>query len=164
MSDERPQPAPGTYHIELTERPEVTVASIREHMPPSDLSQRVAETLGEVFDWLSRNGIAPVGPPFMRIHELGPSDWDIEVGIPVAERFTPTDERVRPSTLPGGPKLVSWHIGPYDTLSDAFDALESYAEALGRAYEPGWEVYYVGPEDEPDPAKWRTEVILPLAS
>ena len=67
---------------------------------------------------------------------------------------------VQPSALPGGPAIVTWHIGPYDALGGAYAALDAWVEAHGvTADGPAWEIYPSEPVG--DPATWRTQVVQP---
>jgi effector-binding domain-containing protein len=55
-------------------------------------------------------------------------------------------------------------VGPYDTLGETYAALMRWIGEQGRVVAgPMWEVYWTDPGTEPDPARWRTEVIIPVA-
>jgi effector-binding domain-containing protein len=55
------------------------------------------------------------------------------------------------------------HAGPYETLSDTYQAIETWLASTGKVPSgPPWEIYLTDPSTEPDPAKWLTEVIFPL--
>jgi effector-binding domain-containing protein len=65
--------------------------------------------------------------------------------------------------LPAGPAIATVHVGPYQDLLRAHQALAAWAGARGReASGPAWEVFLTNPLQEPDPQKWRTKVFLPL--
>ena len=107
-------------------------------------------------------GVYPVGPPFGRFHEYQPDHVSIEGGVPVAKPIVGSG-RVSASELPGGQVAVTWHVGPYDTLSEAYSAFASWIKEQNR--EPGgasWEVYWTDPAEVPDPSTWKTELIWPL--
>lgn len=54
------------------------------------------------------------------------------------------------------------HIGPYDEMLDAYEALVTWlAEEDRRPVGDPREVYLTDPEEHPDPAAWRTEVFQP---
>jgi len=58
---------------------------------------------------------------------------------------------------------VTVHVGPYDTLSSTYEALQAWIETQGRTPATAmWEVYLTDPDQEPDPSKWRTEVYWPV--
>jgi effector-binding domain-containing protein len=135
----------------------------------------------ELFGWLGEHGIQPAGPPFIRYRELGRAGepLEIEVGVPVGPEVAGIgDGRVRPDALPAGRYLTLLHVGPYrsDSMPDLGDAraeLLGFAEdnglVHGRESERGFaplcalEHYLVGPVEEPDFTKWRTEFAYLIA-
>jgi effector-binding domain-containing protein len=53
--------------------------------------------------------------------------------------------------------------GPYEGLGDAWGEFMEWIEANGHTPAPDlWECYTAGPESNPDPAAWRTELNRPL--
>ena len=67
-------------------------------------------------------------------------------------------------TLPEADAFEALHTGPYDTLENTYNAVLGRMQAEGLT--PGdimWEYYLSDPETEPDPAKWQTRVIWPVA-
>jgi effector-binding domain-containing protein len=56
------------------------------------------------------------------------------------------------------------HRGPYDTLHEAYAAIEEWmkGEDLTPAGPP-WEVYITDPTAVQDPTEWETEVYWPVA-
>jgi effector-binding domain-containing protein len=95
---------------------------------------------------------------------MDPDFFDFEVGVPVDEPISAA-ERVVPSKLPACTVARSFHIGPYEGLSKAWDALTAWIKAEG--HEPAanfWQVYLAGPEAGSDSALWRTELNRPLLS
>ncbi len=70
---------------------------------------------------------------------------------------------VEPSRLPGGPTAVTTHIGRYEDLTLAYEAVHRWLGELGwSAIGPHWEVYFTDPNVEPDPSRWRTDVVVPF--
>lgn len=63
--------------------------------------------------------------------------------------------------LPVGPALREVHVGHYRGLSEAYARARGGARGPRPAANLSWERYLVSPAD-PDPASWRTEVIVPL--
>lgn len=83
-----------------------------------------------------------------------------DFGVEVTREFAPSGE-VRPVTTPGGEAAVVRHVGPYDGLSRAHGAIQSWSRESGRALAgTSWEVY--GDWNE-DPAMLETLVIYRLA-
>jgi len=135
---------------------------MRRRVELAGIGQFVQEAFGAVYGLLAARGIAPTGMPFTRYLEMSETSMDVEAGtaVPVA---TTGEGDVVASELPGGPCAVTWHIGPFDTISETYEALSAWIAALQRAPGgPPWECYWTDPSSEPDPAKWRTEVFQPL--
>ncbi len=58
-------------------------------------------------------------------------------------------------------ELRGLHVGPYEDLHLAHRAAEKWLPENGlQSSGPAWEVYVTDPGDEPDPGKWRTEVVI----
>jgi len=123
---------------------------------------------------LQRQGVAPAGPPFFRslVIDLA-RELEIEVGVPVAAPVR-EDDRVSAGAFPAGRYATALHTGPYDQLIDATAALLAWAEENGIAWQmqetekgDAWagraEFYLNGPEAEPDPEKWQTELAFLVA-
>ena len=84
-------------------------------------------------------------------------------GFPVGGPFEPADG-VDAMALPAGEVAHTTHLGPYDDLPAAYDALRAAVEAEGRALAddaPMWEEY-LSPPDTP-PEQTRTEVYWSVA-
>jgi len=112
-----------------------------------------------LFGWLGEHEVEPGGPIFIR-YRAG-SD-DIELGVPVAPGVA-GDERVRAGELPAGCWATVVHVGPYRSETDPDLAagratLEAWADAQGLARGDYVEHYVKGPVEEPDHARWETEL------
>jgi len=56
------------------------------------------------------------------------------------------------------------HVGPYNTLPEAYGAIEQWMEHEHQAPAgPPWESYVTDPAEYPDPKDWKIEVFWPLA-
>lgn len=55
-------------------------------------------------------------------------------------------------------------IGPYDTLGKTYGIIQEHMKAKGFApSDTMWEYYLSDPATEPDPTKWQTRVVWPIA-
>ncbi|HEX6872204.1 MAG TPA: GyrI-like domain-containing protein [Micromonosporaceae bacterium] len=152
-----------TYEIELRTLSAQATAVVSTTLPAKGIGPWLSEAYTDVFSYLGRVGIAPAGPPFGRFtfHE---DSVDAQAGVPVSEPIA-GEGRVVASTLPGGLVAMTTYHGPYDRIESAYAALSAWAAEHG--YEPSgphWEVYYTSPQEEPDPSRWRTDLVLPLHS
>lgn len=155
------QPAAAPKIVELTAQP---FASIRMKAKPSEIAQKLAEALPEVARFLAANEAASGNPgfPFTRYHSYSADELDIEAGIAVEKPIAPTG-RILAGELPAGRAAVAIHLGKYDDLASTHLVLSRWVAEQGlEADGPAWEVYVTDPGLEPDPAKWRTDVYLPL--
>lgn len=108
-------------------------------------------------------GAHVAGEPFARYRPLDSEyrEFEIEAGLPVVMAAAGHGE-VEASSLPGGHAAVTVHTGPYERMEPAYAALSAWMQERGVHPDgPAWEVFYTDPNQGPDPATWRTEVVQP---
>jgi effector-binding domain-containing protein len=146
---------------ELRDITEQWTAVRRAVVARDELVTWLAEAFGEVATYLSAHGIAPKGFPFTRCHAVPGHRYAVEAGFPISVRIAGNGS-VRPSTLPGGPAVVAWHAGSYDSIAQTYQAIDNWLQDEG-GYRTGdaWETYHdPSSRDQPE---WRTEVVQPIA-
>lgn len=149
-----------TYEIRDRALTDQLTAVVRGEMPATEMPAWLAETYRTVFEYLAQAKISPAGPPFARFTFLEDA-VAVEAGFPVSQEVAGRGP-VEPSLLPGGPAAVTTHIGRYEDLDKAYDAVKQWLQDHGRTPAgPHWECYYTDPNAEPDPSKWRTDVVMP---
>ncbi|HEU4421497.1 MAG TPA: GyrI-like domain-containing protein [Pilimelia sp.] len=149
-----------TYEIKDCVLTEAYTAVVRGEMPVAELPAWMMGAFGAVHDYLRRSGVAPTGAPFARIAMLD-GTVAAEAGFPVGREIA-GDDLVEPSMLPEGHAVTLTHMGPYEEVERAYEAAHRWLDSHG--YEPAgphWEVYYTDPTAEPDPTRWRTDVVVP---
>lgn len=134
----------------------------------SAIPQTIAETLPQIFLFAQKQGLALSGHPLTRYPEITPGMVTIEPAMRVAAGSASVggadESGVVLDTLPGGPAAMTLHTGPYDTLPDAYAALEEWMKAQGKTPSGApWESYVTDPGTTPNPADWKTEVYWPLS-
>ncbi len=147
---------------QVVDRDVQPVASIRTKIAPDQITATLSVAFPEVLAHLNALGVRTTGAPFTRYHAFGADTVDLEIGIPVAAPFE-AKGRVVNSELPAGKTIVVWHLGPYDKLGPAHEAL--VAHATKEKWKPrggAWEVYWTDPGMVTDPARWRTQLFLPV--
>lgn len=151
-----------THHIEQRDLAPRTTAVLRSTLAVAGIGPFIGHAVEAVTTALAAQGIAATGPPFARYHRTGEGEFAVEAGLPTASAVAPRGE-VLASSLPGGPVAVMTHVGPYDEMEPAYQALADWVAARGGAPagDP-WEVYLTDPEQEPDPQRWRTEIVMPV--
>src|SRR5205814_9807599 len=123
-----------------------------------------------VFAWLKKEGVRPAGAPFIRYHVINMTgNMDIELGVPVASALA-GDGRVAAGVLPAGRYASLTYTGVKLGI-EANRALldwgaakglkwDTFAAENGDGFGARYESFLTDPADEPDQAKWETEVAI----
>ena len=107
---------------------------------------QIGQTMQQGFGRPGAAFSAPAGPPLTHYRSPG-GKVVFDLGVPVRE----------------GEAVIGLHLGPYDSISGAYDALLAERRALGlRPARDMWEVYFSAPGTAPE--QMRTEVIWPAAA
>jgi effector-binding domain-containing protein len=150
------------YDVEVKDLEERLVATVRVKTTPDRIGETFREVMPEVSAQLAAAAVQPPNPMFAIYHSYSQDEVDMELGLPLPGPI-PTEGRVVGHELPATLAAVTWHHGSYDTIGEAFRAVEAWIEQEGKERAgPPFEVYWTGPEDDPDPAAWRTEVGYPI--
>jgi effector-binding domain-containing protein len=150
--------------VEIKEQPTLT---IRESADLASIPEKMGRIFMEIFAFMQKRGIVPVGPPFSYWHDVfseaaSKGIFDMEAGFPVS-RPVESEGRIKAGKLPGGKAVKAVHIGPYETLSETYDAVLSWTKEKGyQVEEYMWETYLTDPDTVPDQSKWMTEIFWPI--
>jgi len=146
-----------TYQIATADLQEQQVACMHSRILPGELRAFLTAAYSRVPAATAQQGLGLDGPPYARYRFEKDGTIDVEAGFPVRGVIAPTGD-VAPGTLPGGHVVSTLHVGAYDQVAGAYDALETYLSKNG--YEQAgaaWECYL----DEPDVPEPRTKVYQP---
>jgi effector-binding domain-containing protein len=149
------------YVIRLQNLPSIPVAVVKRTATATELSRIVPEYCGIVWNELRRQGTK--GGRHVAIYWNG--DIQLEVGAELEGPFAEHDRVVRSAT-PSGMVATTAHLGPYQRLGDAHDAVRTWCEANGhRLAGPNWEIYgHWRTEWDSNPALIRTDVYYQIES
>ncbi|HEX6075862.1 MAG TPA: GyrI-like domain-containing protein [Micromonosporaceae bacterium] len=151
------------YQIESRTLAEQATAVMRASLPVARVGEWLQHTYRDVAGYLDRAGVAITGPPIAR-YTIHDDVMDLEAGFPVGQP-TVAEGGVVPSSLPAGSAAVTTHYGRYEDLAAAHDAVMRWLRDNGHQPRGShWEVYYTDPVQEPDPTRWRTDVVVPFAA
>lgn len=118
---------------------------------PDEIGPQQAATFGTVISHLGRQGIAPAGPAVSCYWRHG-EGFDVASGFVVAAPIQPGGG-IEALELPETDVVTTTHVGPYEGLGAAYDALRAAAADQGRPVDesgPMWEEYLTGPDTPPD--------------
>lgn len=154
------------YQVVIKEMPPEHLASTRGIYPVAELPEVMGREFGRIMGALSAEGIRPAGAALAIYHAWTGDSVDVEIAFAIQGVFFPQTPRsdVKPSRVPGGKVVFTTHVGPYDEIHKAYEAIQSYAKekSLDLA-DMMWERYLTDPSVEPDLRKHVTEVCWPLA-
>jgi effector-binding domain-containing protein len=157
---------------EIIERPAQPYVAIRTQVTMQELAG-LGQRLGEVFGWLAVHDLAPAGPPFFRYNLIDMEhELEVEAGVPV-QAAVEGDGEVISGVLPAGRYATVIHVGHPDGLIAAVAALLDWAAGQGLEWDmwetvagERWgcrlEVYLTDPGEQPDMAKWETQLAFRL--
>ncbi|WP_278234740.1 GyrI-like domain-containing protein [Isoptericola sp. AK164] len=158
-----------THEIRLIESVEQPTFGLRQMVSQEDVPALFARVLPQVVAALEHGGVQPAGPPYARYRGPMAGGFDIEIGFPLAE---PADLTVadpgpgRPvsGVLPEARVVETLQDGAYDGLAATYARLETWmTEHDVHPLDQSWEFYEAGPESDPDPATWRTRIVMPVS-
>jgi len=111
---------------------------------------------------IAAQGVAPAGPWFTHHLRMDPETFDFEIGVPISAPISAAG-RVKTGHLPAATVARTVYHGDYEGLGAAWAEFDAWFTAEGHTPGPNlWECYVAGPESNPDPTTWRTELNRPL--
>ncbi|MDP1827530.1 MAG: GyrI-like domain-containing protein [Archangium sp.] len=148
------------FQCELEQQPSQPTLCVKAQVPVTELPMALGKAFGQIMGLLESRGEQPAGMPYVAYKNLDMANLDVEIGFPVAKPLEGKGE-VEPGALPGGTWAATLHVGPYDQVGPAWDALQQFIAASGRkARGVGYEFYFDPPETPPE--KIRTRIMFPL--
>lgn len=147
--------------------------AIRTKVKMSDIPAILPPLIPEVFQWVEKNNITQSGPCFFRYLSYDSDDQLlVDVGVSTQTQAK-GDGRVIPGSFPAANYVTVTYTGDYKELCHVHMALESWMKENGvkegsqkvdgKEYGARTEFYITDPQEEPDPAKWQTDVSILLA-
>ncbi|AUM95661.1 TPA: GyrI-like domain-containing protein [Clostridium botulinum] len=105
------------------------------------------------------------GAPFFCYYEMNPETkmGEMELCVPTAE--TPKSNGVTVKDMPQVKAVCVTHVGSYETMHYAYEAIKNYAQENNLSLQPPFrEVFIKGPGMilKGNPNKYITEIIFPL--
>jgi effector-binding domain-containing protein len=148
-------PSMSPYNVRVEQLGSIPLAVIRSTACPNELSRVVPQQCGLVWNALRAQQIR--GGRHVAVY------WDaaitLEVGVEVSVPFVERDGVVRSAT-PAGIVASMVHLGRYERLGDAHQAIHAWSKAANRRLAgPKWEIYdHWKQQWDNDPSQIRTDV------
>jgi effector-binding domain-containing protein len=143
------------YTIEVKQVESQPTAVVRRRASLQQLSTVVPQACGLVWNFLKAAQIKAGRNLAVYLDD----EINLEVGLEVFGPFNGADQIVY-STIPAGPVLTTTHIGPYDRLASAHEAIRDWSvRHQHKLAGPNWEIYGHWTDD---PSQLRTDVFYLL--
>ncbi len=152
-----------TSEVDEKEVSSLLAFTIKDSCTLNEFPSKLQELFNEISDYMKSMNVAQNGSPFCVYYNWNPEGMSVfEAGLPTAQSLKGKG-RVQLSELSGSKVLMVSQYGPYESTSDAHDAIDKYMkekhiESIGAP----WEVYVTDISKEPDTTKWETQVFYPV--
>ena len=150
-----------SYQCELLNRSAQPTLAICTRTAVQNLPQVLGQAYGAIMQYVGPLGAQPCGAPFVAYYNMDMQDLDIEIGFPFAQELAGQGE-IQAGEIPGGKAATCLHIGPYDQVRGAYEALQKWFGShryipTGVAYE-----FYLNDPQTTPPSELQTQVVFPL--
>ena len=146
--------------IQQTNVPAKRYAAVRQEIKMTEIKEFFGASFATIMEAAQTSGAtingAPAGLHYTWDEEKGVTD--MAAAIPVRGKIEA--ENVTVVEIQKSIALIINYQGPYEGIEMAHIALNMYVQKNGLTMkEPVMEEYLTGPDSEPDPSKWLTQVI-----
>jgi effector-binding domain-containing protein len=149
---------------QITQTAAQQTAIIRLTIPRREIRKVMGPGIRELMAAVAGQGVAPAGAWFTHHVRMDPEVFDFEIGVPVVTPVAAVG-RVKPSQWRAMKVARTIFHGDYEGLPAAWGEFDAWIATNGHAPASDlWECYVAGPESNPNPATWRTELNRPLTS
>ena len=153
------------FTIETIDRPAMTYCGVRQLVKWDKLAGFFGTAFQQASQAVGKAGLQITGSPsglFYKWDEAG-KQTDVFAGIPVKADTGATVEGLKMVTVPAGRALLIAYHGNYDGTEEAHYAMDDMMKASGLELRDAViEEYMTDPTQEPDTAKWLTNIYYPI--
>lgn len=153
------------YVVETVQRPSMTYLGKRETVKWDRMSDFFTAAFPLTGKAIEAAGLNMGGPPSALFYEWDTlrKQADVFAGMPVLMDTAATVAGLQMVTIPAGKALMIAYQGDYDGTMEAHLAMEDMLQANGMEVRDAViEEYVTDPTQEPDTAKWLTNIIYPI--
>jgi effector-binding domain-containing protein len=150
-----------SYQCELLDLSAQPTLAIRTRTAVQNLPQVLGPAYGAIMQYAGSLGAQPIGAPFVAYRNMDMADLDIEIGFSFEQELA-GHGNIQAGEIPGGKAAACMHVGPYDQVGGAYEALQKWIGA--NSYLPtgvAYEFYLNDPQTTP-PSELQTQVLFPL--
>ena len=131
--------------------------------PRAEMGAAIHSALEEITAALKAQGVEPAGPWYAHHHRRPTETFDFDVCFPVKEPVA-LSGRLERAEVPEVEVVRTAYHGGYEGLAPAWQEFHTWVEdRKHEVREEFYEVYAVGPGQEPAAEGWHTELIIPCS-
>jgi DNA gyrase inhibitor GyrI len=148
------------YNVQIQQLPGRPSAIVRRRATLQQLSQVVPEACGEVWNVIRAQRVQGA---CRNVVVYLDNEMNLEIGVELDAPLAVICDLI-PSKLPAGTVVTTTHLGPYNRLGEAHQAVMRWCNLHGHELSPtSWETYgHWMNEWNQDPSKIRTDVFYLL--
>jgi DNA-binding transcriptional MerR regulator len=159
-------PGPGVLPVEHRTLDPVTALAVSAVVAREDIGAWCGESFERLYRTAAVARVSPTGPAGAT-YDAAYFEADagrVQAFVPVPAS-TSSGGNLSATLIPGGDFVVGVHRGPYSECDRTYGAVGTHvAEHDTALSEPIREIYVLGPPDEHDPARFRTEICWPVTT
>lgn len=152
----------GDYKIDVIKVETQKTLILHAVVKPEEVTKQLAKDISKVASYIKLKNIPAANTPFARYLQFEPpKPVEMETGYAVAA-VNSGEGDILLHELPEGRAAVTKHVGPYEKIAPAYEAIHAWMESSGE--KPGgapWEVYLNDPA-KVKPEELKTVIYYPL--
>lgn len=149
------------YACRLVDRPRQATLVIRTHASVDRLPHVLGPAWGAIMAHAATLDVRPSGPPFVVYHDMDMTNLDVEIGFPFERPLDGAGE-VHAGEIPPGPAVETVHVGPFDRMAAAYEAVQAWMAEHGHAPAGPPSEHYLDDPQEVPAAELRTRIVWPV--
>ena len=150
-----------TYSCELVDQQAQRTLVVRTRAAVERLPHVLGPAWGQVMACAKKAGATPSDAPYIAYHNMDMQDLDLEIGFAFAQPLAGEGD-VQAGEIPAGQAAQCVHVGPFDQMGAAYEALQAFVAGRGlQPSGPSYE-YYLDDPDEVPLEQLRTRVVMPV--
>jgi effector-binding domain-containing protein len=150
--------------LQLIQLPDKPVVSVIDSCNWADIEMKMGQMFGEIMTLQKSAKFEFAGSPMSLYHK-----WDETNQFAVFENCVPVDRevvgkgRIQYKILPATRAVMGIHFGAYDQTMYMYSAMDEFIQEFGLEENGGpIEEFITDPMNEPDTAKWQTNIYFPV--
>jgi len=149
------------YVCQITDEKDQHFLKIKKRTPAQEIPIVLGTCYGEILTYMHEVNLKMSGAPFVIYYNMDMNDLEIDICIPLAVESKGRGH-IQSDKMDKGQYISTLHIGPYQTLNNAYRSVTEYIQTnniaiTGIAYE-----FYLNDPQEVAPEDLQTRIMFKL--